>query len=443
MRYGLGVDLGTTFTSAATSSQGHPEMLGLGNRALVAPSVVFATPEGRLLTGDSAARRAADEPHRAASEYKRRLGAPTPLVLGDAPFAPAILMAATLRSAVDAAVKTHGSPPEVIVLSRPAVWGPYRQEQFDEVPRLAGLSDVRMIDEPVAAAAHYITGRGNVDGEIVAVYDLGGGTFDTAVLQARNDELHILGHPEGVEWLGGCDLDEAVLTFVDRQLNGAISGIDPRDQEQATALFRLRQECILAKEALSFDEETVIPVFVAGMTENVRITRAQFEDMARPLVVSTVEALQRAIRSAEVEPADLTAILLVGGSSRIPLVTGMVQDALNRPTVVGAHPKHVVALGAARLADRLMTPDVSEPPTRTRGRIVAGPAVPATRPTPPRTSVQHTTRPVRWVVLGLLIAIAVLSAAAVIGTYYGSRHRVGLGPTRFTISKPVSLQHFW
>jgi hypothetical protein len=188
------------------------------------------------------------------------------------------------------------------------------------------------------------------------------------VLLVEADEMKILGRPEGVEWMGGVDFDEAILRYIDGELHGAVSTADPHDRNDAVALYRLRQECVLAKEALSFDEETTIQVFPTTSPQSVRLTRVQFEDMIRPAVESTVEALHRALKSADIRPADLSAVLLAGGSSRIPLVGRMVEAAMGRPTVVNAHPKHVVALGAARIAAELLTAPVNAPLTRTRPR---------------------------------------------------------------------------
>ncbi|WP_396230170.1 Hsp70 family protein, partial [Frankia sp. CpI1-P] len=277
-------------------------MVSLGSRSVVTPAVVYAGPDGRLLTGEAAVRRAALAPAHAALGYKRRLGDPTPLVLGGAPFSPAALLAASLGDTVRAVTDLQGAPPETIVLSRPAVWGPYRLKQFDEVPRLAGIGEVRMVTEPVAAATHYTAVRQLPPGAVIAVYDLGGGTFDTAVLRFQAGSMEILGLPEGVEWLGGVDFDEAVVHHVDLELGGAVSDIDPQDHAGAVALARLRQECVLAKEALSFDEETVIPVFLPTVRAEIRLTRARFEDMVRPAIDSTLDALHRTLISAGVEP---------------------------------------------------------------------------------------------------------------------------------------------
>ena len=124
-------------------------------------------------------------PERVGREFKRRLGDPTPIMLGGAPHAVTALLAALLKDTVAKVTETEGGPPANVVLTHPANWGPYRRELFEEVPQLAGLPQARMITEPEAAAAHYAAARHLGDGDTVAVYDLGGGTFDATVLRKR------------------------------------------------------------------------------------------------------------------------------------------------------------------------------------------------------------------------------------------------------------------
>jgi hypothetical protein len=133
-------------------------------------------------------------------------------------------------------------------------------------------------------------------------------------------------------------------------VGGALARLDLDDARTAVALAQLRQDCVLAKETLSVDTEAVIPVFLPGRHFEVRLTRAAFEDMVRGPVEATVAALMRTVQSAGLGPSDLTSVLLVGGSSRIPLVAQMVSQAFGRPIVDTVNPKHAVALGAAALA---------------------------------------------------------------------------------------------
>src|SRR4051812_29637327 len=325
-------------------------MIALGDRATVMPSAVFVRDDGTLVTGDAAARRAVSNPDRVATEFKRRLGDPTPVLLGGTSYPVTDLLGALLQHVLARVGGERGESPEEVVLTHPANWGPYRRELFEDVPRFAGLSSALTVTEPEAAAAFYAATRRLTEGEIIAVYDLGGGTFDATVLQRTAEGIEILGSPEGIERLGGADFDEAVLVHVNHATGGALSELDLGNPSTVTALARLRQDCVLAKEALSLDTETTIPVFLPGRHLEVRLTREQFEDMIRAPVESTIGTLCRALRTAEVPSTQLSAVLLVGGSSRIPLIGRMIATELGCPIVVDAHPKHAVALGAAILA---------------------------------------------------------------------------------------------
>ena len=381
MGYSLGVDLGTTFAAAAIARDDLVEMVTLGNRSVVMPTVVAVREDGTVLTGEAATRRAASHPDRAATGFKRRLGDPTPMLLGGQRFTAVELLSIVLRDVLARVSATEGTPPDRVVLTHPANWGPFRRGLFEEVPALAGLSDIVTITEPEAAAAHYASSRELADGQVVAVYDLGGGTFDVTVLRKRPGGIDILGVPEGIERLGGIDFDEAILSHVDNSSNGALRELDTRDPRVMVALARLRQDCVLAKESLSTDTETTVPVFLPGRHFEVPISRAEFEDLVRAQLESTVGALARTLRSAQVGPDELSAVLLVGGSSRIPLVAEMVSEELGRPTVVDTHPKYAVALGAAiHLAPATA---VSAAPARSRFTGASPAPVPGTTAGPP------------------------------------------------------------
>ena len=395
MGYSLGVDLGTTFVAAAIASDTRIEMFTLGDRSVVAPATVYVRDDGTLVTGEAASLRAVSKPDRVSREFKRRLGNPTPVILGGQPHAVTELLGALLHDVVAKVEETEGTPPDHVVLTHPANWGPFRRALFEEVPQHAGLASPAMVTEPEAAAAHYAASRQLVDGETVAVYDLGGGTFDATILRKLPKGVEILGTPEGIERLGGVDFDEAILSFVDYAADGSLSELDLRDPQTTVALARLRQDCVMAKEALSVDTETVIPVFLPGRHFDVRISRSEFEDLIRAPIESTIGTLLRTLQSAQVEPSDLSAVLLVGGSSRIPLVARMVSAELGRRTVVDTHPKYAVALGAATLAAEAAS--MSSPPAdalfsagRRQGDIE--PPMPAAPPTgliPPQRALLH------------------------------------------------------
>jgi YVTN family beta-propeller protein len=353
--YSLGVDLGTTFVAAAIASATRVEMFTLGDRSVVTPAAVYLREDGTLVTGEAAVLRAVSSPDRVSREFKRRLGNPTPVMLGGQSYAVPVLLGTLLRDVLRRVVETEGAPPERVVLTHPANWGPFRRALFEEVPQHAELENPPTVTEPEAAAAHYAASRLLSEGQTVAVYDLGGGTFDATVLRKRAEGVEILGTPEGIERLGGVDFDEAIWSFVDHRADGALSELDLRDPQTAVAMARLRQDCVLAKEALSVDTEAVVPVFLPGRHFDVRITRVEFEDLVRAQIESTIGALSRTLSSAGVSPGELSAVLLVGGSSRIPLIARMVSAELGRPIVVDTHPKYAVALGAATLADEAAT----------------------------------------------------------------------------------------
>ncbi|RPF20967.1 Hsp70 family protein [Myceligenerans xiligouense] len=349
--YALGIDLGTTYTSAAVVRDGRAEIATLGSRAAVIPSVVLLRDDDTFLTGETADRRALTEPQRVAREFKRRLGDPTPLLLGGAPYSAEGLTARLLRAVIDEVAAREGGEPSAVCICHPANWGRYKLDLLEQAVRMAGMQQpVTYVSEPEAAAAFYALGRPVAPGGTVGVYDLGGGTFDAAVLRRTETGFTILGRPEGVERLGGIDIDAAVLDHVRRATGGALDDLDPEDAAAVAAVARLREECVSAKEALSSDTDVTIPVILPGLSTEVRLTRAELEAMVRPLLLETVAALRRALTSAGVAPEELDAVLLVGGSSRIPLVAQLVGAELGRPVAVDVNPKHVVALGAAWLA---------------------------------------------------------------------------------------------
>jgi molecular chaperone DnaK len=358
MQYGLGIDLGTTQTAAAVRVDGCTEVVRLGGRRAEIPSLVFVRPDGGLLIGEAAERRGQAEPARLAREFKRRIGDPVPILAGGVPFSAHALTAKLLRHVLDTVIRLQDGPPAVLTVTHPANWGPYKREQLDQALRLADTGPALLRTEPEAAALQHATARRIGPGETVAVYDLGGGTFDAAVLRREGEGFQVLGEPEGIEQLGGADFDEAVFGHVLGVLGGRVEGLDPNEPDVVTALARLRRDCVEAKEALSFDTEVMIPVALPGVHTRVRLNRSELESMIAPALADTVAAMHRALRAARVAPAELDAVLLAGGSSRIPLIGQLLATAFDRPVVADPHPEHSIAMGAA-VATALVTGGVS------------------------------------------------------------------------------------
>lgn len=382
MGYFLGIDLGTTYTAAAIYRNNRASIFSLGGRSASIPSVVLLREDETVLTGDAAVRRAITEPERVAREFKRRLGDTTPIIVGGSPYSAEALMARLLKSVLEEVEKREGEKPERVAISHPANWGMFKIDLLKQTVRLAGLDvdSVVFLTEPEAAVLSYASQERVEAGEVIAVYDLGGGTFDAAVLRRTGDGFEIIGKPEGIERLGGIDFDAAVFAHVSRSLDGALQQLDPEDPAAQAAMTRLRQDCVDAKEALSADTDATIPVLLPTLQTDVRITRREFESLIRPSLVDSIEAMRRALASAGVTAEEVSRVLLVGGSSRTPLIAQLVSSELGRPVAVDAHPKHAIALGAAHAATGNVLGSAA---SAAAGSKVESPPMPAAAPPMP------------------------------------------------------------
>lgn len=393
MGYALGIDLGTTFTGAAIVRDGRAEIVPLGNHAATIPTMVFLRDDDNVLIGDAAERRGLAEPARLAREFKRRLGDTAPIMLDRTPFSADRLLALMLRQIISDITERQGAAPDVVSVTHPANWGEFKIDLLRQAVQLAGVAEAVFLTEPVAAALQYAAGERVEPGEAVAIYDLGGGTFDAAVLRKTESGFELLGRPQGIERLGGIDFDEAVFTHVRKVVGDVIADLDVSDPPTRAALARLRQECVLAKESLSADSDATVPVLLPNVQTQVRITRVEFEDMIRPILRETIDSLKRAIESSGMTAGELKAVLLAGGSSRIPLIADMVRSELGRPVVTDSHPKHSVALGAARFAASAKGGVLSAPVVESPVIAVAPSPAPVDSPTEPVAVVAPTAPP--------------------------------------------------
>ncbi|MDZ7673981.1 MAG: Hsp70 family protein [Acidimicrobiales bacterium] len=349
----LGVDLGTTWTAAAVHRGSHDgvEPITLGTHTMAAPSVLAVDGEGGIIAGERAERQLATDPSSGVRECKRRLGDETPMVLAGTPYGAEALLGHLLRHVIGIASE-KGDPPDEVVLTHPATWGEFKLDLLREAGRVAGLGEVSLLSEPQAAALHYARLDRIGPGDTVAVYDFGGGTLDVALVTCSDDGSDLVGEAQGLERLGGVDVDQIVVAHVNGALDGQVQALDRDDPDVRRALARLRADCTAAKEALSTETETVVAVDVPGLATEVRITRDEFEAALRPRLAETLTALDRTMSSAGVSADELAGVLLVGGSSRIPVVGEEVGRHTGRPVLVDADPKLVVALGAAGGAPR-------------------------------------------------------------------------------------------
>ncbi|MEZ5341366.1 MAG: Hsp70 family protein [Acidimicrobiales bacterium] len=382
MTYSIGLDLGTTASAAAIAADGGVSMFSVSHEDVVIPSVVYLGPDGTLLVGEPAERRAKSDPTGVAREFKRRFGDSLPLILQGSPVAANDLMLALATHLVDQVSVQQGAAPEQVVVCHPANWGNYKVSLLSDTLSNSSLPPHSLITEPAAAAIHGARQEHIEVGSVVAVYDLGGGTFDVALLRKLATGWEPVGRPGGIERLGGVDFDTAVLHHVVSSLGLDLTAFDDTDPAAIIAMDRLRDECREAKHALSVDTDAMIPVLLPGVNESVRITRAEFEGLIEPALRRTLQTFDTTVNASPVSMGDIDRVLLVGGSSRIPLVHQQVRSHTGRPVSAEAHPKHTVALGAAAstLQSGSPTPTSAPPPAPTPTPTPAQDTPPPTKP---------------------------------------------------------------
>jgi molecular chaperone DnaK len=421
--YHLGIDVGTTWTAAAIGRDGRVETATLGTRRQAVPSVVCLT-DDRMLVGEPAARRAVTDPLRVAREFKRRVGDPTPLLLGGSPVSAELCMARMAEWVVAQVAATEGEPPASLALTHPANWGEYKLDLYRQALRHVGLDAEHFVPEPVAAATAYAAQRPLAPGTVVAVYDLGGGTFDAALVRAgdRAADAEIVGRPDGIERMGGADFDHAVFHHVLTTIGLDLDTVAPDDARLAAGLAQLRVACVEAKEALSEDMNVAVPVMLPQRHTEVLLTRRELEAMIGPSIEDTIVALRRAVASAGLREDEVAAVLLVGGSSRIPLVGQLVADRIGRPIAVDARPKDAICSGAARVA--LAAAVSGTPPTAgatgppAAGAGAGGPPAPPSPvggvPEPPVDRSARTRRAIAAALGAVILVTAAVGAVALI-----------------------------
>ncbi|MCE7011224.1 Hsp70 family protein [Kibdelosporangium philippinense] len=347
MTYPLGVDIGTTYTAAALWREGRVQTVPLGNRANAVPSVLFLRDEGSFLVGEAAARRGITDPDKQAREFKRRMGDDIPILVGGRGFTAQQLTGEVLKWSLARVAELQGGPPNHVVLTHPAAWGDFRKNLLVQAAMSAGLREVGLLPEPVAAATWYAAQERIEPGSLIGIYDFGGGTFDASVVRKTATGVEIYGEAGGDDSIGGIDFDHALFRHVGKHAGVDVAQLDFTDPVVSSAMAQLFSSVVEAKEALSADIEVVIPVVLPGVSRQVLITRAEFEDLIKQRVLGTVGVFGQVVQRAGVDPSKLHGVLLVGGSSRIPLVRKLLSDELGIRVALDAHPKYTVSLGAA------------------------------------------------------------------------------------------------
>jgi len=350
----LAVDLGTSHTVAVIERAGQPARPLLFDGSPVLPSGVFAAGDGAIHTGRDAERLAQIEPHRFEPHPKQRVDEGT-ILLGDAEYPVAVLLAAILGRVLQEAGLAHGS---TVVLTCPADWGRVRRAVLIEAARRAGIADPVLVDEPVAAAAYCtrVLGSHVPAGQSLLVFDFGGGTLDLALVRLDPAGTRVTG-VGGLQNLGGLDVDSALVGHLGQLLGAHDPALWHRLQHPAgPADLRDRRafwdEVRVAKEMLS--RTTRAPVPVPGGGPPLHLTREEVERLAGPLIDRAVDETRRLLDgvSRQTGGVSLAGILLVGGSSRIPLVATRLHGRFGVGPMVPEQPELPVALGAlATLGD--------------------------------------------------------------------------------------------
>ena len=343
----IGIDLGTTNSEVAIVEAGHPRIIPVDDAQLL-PSVVGLDQTGELLIGTPARNQSALYPERTVRSIKRSMGQDIEIVLDDQRFRPQEISALILRRLKQAAETELASPVSKAVITVPAYFSDAQRQATKDAGELAGLEVVRIINEPTAAALAY-EGESQQRRQIL-VYDLGGGTFDVSVVRMEQGVTEVLGS-HGNNHLGGDDFDNKIIEHLVAHLQ-TTHGVDPSSNRQAMA--RIGRAAENAKITLSnapyvtIEEEYLLedkqgtPIHLS-----LELARRDYEAMIEPYIEQTLEAVHIALDGAGLNVADLDEILLVGGTTRTPLIQQRLEEILSLQPRSEIDPDLCVATGAA------------------------------------------------------------------------------------------------
>ena len=352
----VGIDLGTTFSVVAyLDANGHPQTLSNGDGDLTTPSVVMLE-DGDVVIGKEAVRAGSMEPDSIAQFMKRDMGkSEFWKPIQGAKFPPEVLQALVLRKLKQDAVARLGRVDEAVI-TVPAYFNEPRRKATQDAGRMAGLNVLDIINEPTAAAIAYGVGQGFVAGdgkakadETILIYDLGGGTFDVSVMRMEGSRYTVLATDGNVQ-LGGIDWDRCLATQI-AEAFVAKHGHDPRDDLGANQ--RLMREAEEAKRALSAREKLTVTFEMAGQGVRVPLTRGDFEQMTAHLLDRTRFTIANLMSAAKLSWSDISRLLLVGGSTRMPMVIDMLERQSGKSVDRSLAADEAVAHGAAIYAGLL------------------------------------------------------------------------------------------
>ena len=366
----IGIDLGTTNSCVAVMEGGEPVVIANAEGKRTTPSVIAFVEGGEIKVGDPAKRQAVTNPTKTIASVKRFMGnkysesskeASTvayKVVKGDNDtprvdidgrlYTPQELSAMTLQKMKKTAEDYLGHSVSEAVITVPAYFNDAQRQATKEAGEIAGLKVMRIINEPTAAALAYGLDKQGKDQKI-AVYDLGGGTFDISILELGDGVFEVLS-TNGDTHLGGDDFDQVIIDWLANDFNAA-EGVDLR--KDPMALQRLKEAAEKAKIELSASAQTEINLpYVTATASGPKhlvqtLTRAKFEQLAETLVKRSMEPVAKALKDAGLSVSDIDEVILVGGSTRIPVIQEQVEKFFNKKPSKGVNPDEVVAIGAA------------------------------------------------------------------------------------------------
>src|SRR5450432_383746 len=362
----VGIDLGTTNSLVAFMQGDSPVVIPGEDGLNLVPSVAALDSNGQIIVGNAARKYLIETPDRSVYSIKRLMGRGVEdiqneiglfpfrlaedlavgevlrIQLGDKSFTPPEISAYILRQLKRNAERFFGGPVTKAVITVPAYFNDAQRQATKDAGRIAGLEVLRLVNEPTAASLAY--GLDRKQNGIVAVYDLGGGTFDISILKLNDGIFEVIA-TNGDTHLGGDDIDNLLIAIALDEIRGDM-GLDLR--RNAEAVQAIRKAVIDAKIALSSQPSIKLDIELPGGHRYQReITRHQYEQLIQPVIDRTVGPCKQAMKDAGLKPEQIDEVVLVGGSTRIPKVRALVKELFRREPHTGLNPDEVVALGAA------------------------------------------------------------------------------------------------
>ena len=343
----IGIDLGTTNSCVAVMEGGKPVVIANTEGIRTTPSVVAFTKTGERLVGDPAKRQAVTNADKTISSIKRHMGSDYKVTIDDKKYTPQEISAMILQKLKKDAESYLGETVSEAVITVPAYFNDAQRQATKDAGKIAGLDVKRIINEPTAAALAY--GLDNETEQKVMVYDLGGGTFDVSIIEIGDGVIEVLS-TNGDTHLGGDDFDQKIIDWMVSEFKKA-EGVDLSTDKMA--LQRLKEAAEKAKKELSSATTTNINLpFITATADgpkhfDMNLTRAKFEELVNDLVERTAIPVQNAMKDAGLNYSDISKVLLVGGSTRVPCVQEKVKQLTGKEPNKSLNPDECVAVGAS------------------------------------------------------------------------------------------------